>query len=246
MKTIVTAKSQIKFQSRVGKIEFYLKFPAGGFSNLGGPLGAASQINVNISHMTPSGSVPIIQNVTLAQIFEMSLFDGGKLFADGYGLAGMFELCRAGSYPVNGVNYITVELDGTFTGIEVHVSPIDFNETSNTLYVYDKIIAESGVYKEIDVSNGEYLVLPATALVDVELTYSNGRRVLWSKDEIIALNRDLYGFNRAFVDETYCASTTKASCIASCHFLPVSDAVTCRVNYTANTIVTKITPKIFQ
>ena len=176
-------------------------------------------------------------------IEEKDTYSSGSLSK--VNVLGTIELSNFGSVDLAG-GYGQIQVDGAVSTTKWDFYGVDSADLTNMIIDYRPIWSAANQYKECDVRDAYAIAIPVSNLVELQMSYQNGRTLIFKPEELEAITNETneiaeliqnYGGNGA---TKVVAGHNALFCIG------VKYVNSIRVQYTANTTFYKVSDAVLQ
>lgn len=162
-----------------------------------------------------------------------------------YDVFGTIELSNYGSVDLSG-GYGQIQLDGCVSTTTWNIFGIDAAELTNMIIDYRPIWSAQNQYKETDVRDAYAIAIPAANLVELQLSYNNGRTVIYKPDELKLIVSETNEIAEVIQNMDNKNATDVIVGYKSLLCIGVKYCNSMRVQYTADTTFYKISNAVLQ
>lgn len=231
----LTGTSSVKVTSRFKRFLIKINSNANNYAAI---IAAFANTTVELIKQTPNGEVQIFPVNKLTDYLEVAAasVDGAiqsHAAAGATVVRGNIDVSDEGALSLTGSDFYKLNFVGIPASNSIDVYAIDAPVTSNIHNFYTKVLCNSGVAKDINVSGARFLAIPSASASKLELTYSNGRYVQMENEEL-----------RNLCTETNPESLNEDGVVTAgflnWYVINVADCITARVTLTADASVIKI------
>lgn len=151
---------------------------------------------ITIFFESPNGkNIEIASNISLKHFILGATYGSSKIKSDtfgGVGLSAICELSSDGSVGLGTDEVLKISLTGLNPAESYSINGIEFPQGASHIITYDrKTMLSEESQRTYKVVNADIMMLDATNVTEIEMTYNNGLRISHDIDELRALAFDV-------------------------------------------------------
>ena len=162
-----------------------------------------------------------------------------------YDYMGTIELSNYGSVDLSG-GYGQIQLDNCVSTSTFNLFGIDSQKLTKMIIDYRPLWSAANQYKETDINAAYAIAIPVSNLVELQLQYINGRTVIYKPDELKLICQEINEIAEVIQNIDNKGATDVVVGFKNLFCIGVTDCVSMRVQYTADSTFYKISDTILQ